>query len=205
MAYGQHRILTPFQRWGLLVGYWSVAMAIVIPTGLFNNLLEQDWMVMDNWKAIHLLESTAIFFHVWSLASYSFGRRFSLFSTMVYPVGHISDTLLWLTIFDFGRKILPLYPYAGGMTTYSLYVILHRNTLEVSYLPEHHPPAGVRSSNISGKETVYVLAAILSGFLMMAVYHKTNDTKWVVLVKFVQDFFFPLAGHRDVGKVLYSE
>jgi len=189
MVYGGHIIATPGRRWCILVSYWVVLSSIVVPRGYLIELYNKDWMPISWLHVASVISSIAIFLSCWDWGAYAFGRQWSLFSTIVYPIGHIIDTLMWYTIFDIGKEWLS-FPESSMFTQYlaghfllSMFVFGHRKTFEVWYLPEHHPPRHIRG------EFYYVIAAIFSSFLLTAIYHWRGDLRWCVLIKYAIDFF----------------
>jgi hypothetical protein len=188
--YGDHLIIPPWQRWTILVVYWGILAAWVIPQGYVTALIQQEWLPLSPLHAAHLIHQVGIFLGTWTFAAYTFGRSWSLFSTIVYPYFHILDTLMWFAVFDKAQHVMLLdsptksmHSYLLGHMVMSLVILCHRKTLEVWYLPEHHPPAHVRGG------LWYVPAAIISSFFFSAIYYFYGDLKWCVLVKFCVDLY----------------
>jgi len=193
--YGDHIIVPPWQRWSILVTYWAILAAWVIPQGYVSILWNQEWLPLSPLHAVSLIHQVGIFLSTWTFAAYTFGREWSLFSAVMYPIGHILDTLMWFAIFDAAKAALvtpdfirgapstDVYAYWVGHMCLSVVILSHRKTMEVFYLPEHHPPKHVRGG------LWYVPAAITSGFFLTSMYHFYGDLKWCVLLKFVVDMY----------------
>jgi hypothetical protein len=200
--YGDHMIATPLKRWCILATYWVFLLSFLVPRGNISAIINQEWMPLDMLHAVHLVVSTSVFLSMWTFSAYAFHRPFSLFAAIVYPIGQILDSLMWFLMFDIGRNWVVVgssyyysspatsnhtstgvAPYVGGLLLFTLYVLVHRKTLELSYLPEHHPPRSVRGN------LFYVIAAVVSGSLAVAVYHWTGDLRWCILVKYTQDLY----------------
>lgn len=206
MAYGKHWVATPRQRWTVLLVYWSF-WAYVLEVRL-SSLWSFDMTFQKGigpWHVLNLIVSFGLFLPTWTYSCYAFQRPLSYFSCIVYPLGHVLDTLSWLAIFDmaqsWGQTILGLRPHSFWFPYFitCVYVGLHRNTMELIYLPEHHPPPP------RGKKT-YVLYAVLN--LTLFCWIHANDTtltditigeaipmftqdsaKWIVVVKYCIDLF----------------
>lgn len=196
--YGDHLIISPWKRWCILITYWGLLAAWVLPQGYGILLWEQDWLPLSPLHAASLIHQVGIFLSLWTYSAYTFGREWSLFSTIVYPIGHILDTLMWAAVFDTAKTYLAstehssyvlgepsedVYSYWIGHLCLSMVIACHRKTMEVWYLPEHHPPRHVRGN------LWYVPAAIGSSFFFTAIYHFYGDLKWCVLLKFIVDFY----------------
>lgn len=196
--YGQHLVIPPWQRWAILVVYWGILAAWVIPQGYVSALIQQEWLPLSPLHAAHLIQM-GIFLGTWTFGVYTFGRPWYLFSTVIYPCFHILDTLMWFAVFDKAQAILVLvdpyhhqyHPsqtpsirsYLLGHMVLSLVILIHRKTFELWYLPEHHPPQHIRGG------LWYVPAAIISSFFFSAIYYFYGDLKWCVLVKFTVDLY----------------
>jgi hypothetical protein len=146
-------------------------------------------MPLNTLYVASLINNIAIFLSLWTFGAYTFNRQWSLFSTIVYPIGHIIDSLMWYAIFDIGKAWLSsesasmAAQYCAGHFLFSLCVFAHRKTFEVWYLPEHHPPRHIRGG------LYYVIAAISSSFFFSAIYHWYGDLRWCVLVKYIVDLY----------------
>jgi hypothetical protein len=188
MAYGDHLIVSPFRRWCILFSYWSLLASFVIPRGYLRALYEQDWKPLNTFYVASLILNV-LFLSLWTLAAYTFHRPWSLFSTIVYPIGHVIDSLMWYAIFDIGKTTFSsesssmVVQYCAGHSLLSLVVVCHRKTFEVWYLPEHHPPRSVRGG------LHYVAAAIVSSFFFSATYHWYGDLRWCILLRYVVDLY----------------
>jgi hypothetical protein len=191
MAYGDHIIVTPFKRWCILVAYWAVLATFVIPRGYLAALYHQEWKPLNAVYLASLIVQVPIFLSLWTFAAYAFNRPWSLFATIVYPIGHIIDSLMWYAVFDMGKawssssssSSSMTVQYFAGYFVLSLFVFAHRKTFEVWYLPEHHPPRDVRGG------LWYVIAAVTGSFFFAAIYHWYGDLKWCVLVKYIIDLY----------------
>ena len=91
-----------------------------------------------------------IFIAAYDISAYAFNRKLSIFSTIVFPLGHINDTLRWYFTFDIGRAItvfvggkvmdgeMPMWmKFIGGWAAFAIFMMIHRANFELSYLPEH--------------------------------------------------------------------
>ena len=116
MGYGDHWIATPSQRWTVLVTYWMVLYVVLKQFGYMNYIYDivamtffgKPFMVTITLTKLHILSLVIhmLFLSFWRYSVYAFHRQISIFSTVVYPIGHILDTLLWYAIFDFGSKVV---------------------------------------------------------------------------------------------------
>ena len=187
--YGDHIIATPAQRWGILVTYWSALSGFVVPYGYLSALMAQEWKPLNSLYVFNMIVSLGIFLSLWTFSAYSFRRQFSFFSTIVYPIGHTIDTMFWFLVFDVGKSRFSseassmMAQYIAGHTLMSIWIIFHRRTFELWYLPEHHPPGHVRGN------LWYVAAAGVTGFCFSSIYHWYGDLRWCVLVKYIIDLY----------------
>jgi hypothetical protein len=187
--FGDHVVATPLERWCILVAYWFVIANFVISRGYMRNLYDQEWMPLNALYAASLILRVPVFLSTWSVSAFAFRRPWSLFATIVYPIGCIFDTLMWYAVFDIGKGYAyhmtsgMAMQYFAGYLFLSLYVHAHRQNFALWYLPEHLPPIYVRGNRY------HVPAGIASSFLNSAIYHWYGDLRWCVLVKFVVDLY----------------
>lgn len=154
MGYQDHPIWSPTKRWTVLVAYWCLCFILASALGVPAKVLEQEAKTRDHWMyLVSYLLLIPIGIGCYDYSAFAFNRKFSLFSTIVYPIGHMNDTLRWYFAFDLGRMIADavigalfgwapgwvqkLGGYIGGQAAFSLFMIQHRANQELWYLPEH--------------------------------------------------------------------
>lgn len=107
MGHGDHKVWEPSKRWAVLVGYWSVSLAVAHARGLLKDLLEQDVKTPNNpWYLISFVLHIPVMMAVWDYSAYAFNRPVRYFSAIVYPIAHSCDTFRWYYSFDFGRSLI---------------------------------------------------------------------------------------------------
>lgn len=151
MAYGDHTVWAPQKRWSLMVGYWAVAFVLAWTRGLQAEILKLNVKIPDHGMYfVSFIGFIPIFIAAYDISAYAFNRKLSIFSTIVFPLGHINDTLRWYFTFDIGRAItvfvggkvmdgeMPMWmKFIGGWAAFAIFMMIHRANFEISYLPEH--------------------------------------------------------------------
>ena len=151
MGYGDHKVWAPWKRWALAIAYWTVCYGLASLRGLPKKLLEQEVKTPNHFMyLVSFIGFVPVFIAAYDISAYAFNRPLRLFSTIVWPIMHILDTLRWYFSFDVGRAIVifigtklfgeepsMLLQYIGGWAGFALFMIKHRETFELWYLPEH--------------------------------------------------------------------
>jgi len=201
-GWGDHTIVTPANRWTLLAGYWVVCGVVAHLMGVLDYAFQQEWLAPNVWYFVHLIIHLPLHLAVWDWAAFSFDRPFRYFATVVYPLMHNFDSLMWFSVFDIGKLILrkvytgetsKLVQFLAGWAVYALYLMWHRATLELRYLPEHHPePPSDTFPEGRGRKALYVLAGIITSIPMLAVYHVFDDMLWGLMIQYAYNLFIAI-------------
>jgi len=152
MGYGDNAVWAPSKRWALLVAYWAVSFTLAYQRGIVAYLLEQDVKTPNHLVyPVHFILHIPLFLASWDYNVFGFNRPVSYFSAVVYPLMHCCDTLIWFYTFDLGRSIVKgvlmyflgwddvhmIIQFIGGWVAFAIFIIIHRATFELHYLPEH--------------------------------------------------------------------
>ena len=150
MGHGDHKIWSPKQRWMLLAAYWATSFALANARGLVTYLLEQEVKAPNHWMyLVGFIAHIPCFLAAWDYSAYGFNRKLDIVASIIYPIMHNCDTLRWFYTFDLGRGIIKFLfsllsweagmtiQFLGGWGAFALFMMIHRGTFELSYLPEH--------------------------------------------------------------------
>ena len=135
----------------------------------------------------------------------NYNRPLRSFATIVYPLCHVVDTILWISAIDFGSTYVAktllqstnlVIQISCGFVCVSCVIACHRITLEQWYLPQHHYPP---DTDPIVKQTVirFVLTACCGTFIMTcnrilhvhANYSSTHDDTSLVVIVLVKYIF----------------
>ena len=175
---------TPKQRWMLLVSYWLLLLlGIAIPFRYIHELQVSirtmaiapapTYLLLLNF--VHSIWNCPLLLWVWNKTYVShYDRPLRYFATVVYPLCHVVDTMLWISAIDFGSSYvartfftnsIPVVQIACGFVCVSCVIACHRITFEQWYLPQHHYPP---DTDPIVKKTVirFVLTACFGAFIM---------------------------------------
>ncbi len=151
MGHADHVVWAPSKRWALLVAYWAVSFSLAYQKGLVTYLLEQEVKAPNHWMyLVSFIGHIPLMLAAWDYSAYAFNRPLRLFTAIVYPLGHNCDTLRWFYSFDLGRTIVKevfsflfkkepgmILQYIAGWACFAAFMMTHRGTFELWYLPEH--------------------------------------------------------------------
>jgi len=217
-GWGDHPIATPATRWKWCAGYWVVCALAAHFMGTIDYALKQEWLAPNAWYVVHLILHLPLYLGTWDWSAFAFNRPFRFFASIVYPLMHNLDTLMWFAVFDFGKLILSklysgdskLVQFLAGWGLYAVFIAWHRGSLELRCLPEHHPepsPVG------RGNKLAYVLAGIIISIPTMLIYHIFGDMRWGMMLQYSANLYFairmrlsdPWDKYDDADKVNYEQ
>lgn len=206
MGHADHQVWAPSKRWAILVAYWAVSFSLAYQKGLVTYLLEQDVKTPDHWMyLVGFIGHIPLMLAAWDFSAYAFNREVKPFVAIVYPLGHNCDTLRWYYSFDLGRTIIKtvcklllkwdhvgmLLQFIAGWGCFAMFMMTHRKTFELWYLPEHHPPKEIDGKYIRGN-SLYIITGIFISIPMMWIFHFRGDMIWGMVLQYGYNLYVAL-------------
>jgi len=201
-GWGDHTIVTPANRWTWCAGYWLVCGVVAHFMGTLDYALKQEWLAPNVWYVVHLILHLPLYLASWDWAAFSFDRPFRFFATIVYPLMHNFDTLMWFSVFELGKLILSkvytgetskLVQFLAGWAAFAAFMMWHRGFLELRCLPEHHPePPSDAFPEGRGSKLLYVLSGIIISIPTMAIYHFFDDMRWGLMLQYAANLYIAI-------------
>lgn len=197
-------------RWALLVGYWAMSFSLAHSRGLVTYFLEQEVKAPNHWMyLVGFICHIPVFLSVWDYSAYAFNREVSIPVAIIYPLGHCCDTLRWYYSFDLGRSIITFVlklllgwddvgmtiQFIGGWAGFAAFMMVHRATFELWYLPEHHPPKEIM---VNGKpqpvrgNSLYIFVGVFISIPVMWIFHFRGDMIWGMALQFACNLYVAL-------------
>ena len=208
--------LVPYQRWIILFSYWLFLFTFVVyPFGYLDNIIalyntsfsttSSRVGANTSGRSVYIHIATFIYFHPIMLALWnetyinSFGRKFSWFSAIFYPLGQTLDTMMWCASFDLGcNSVVYLgshnifnvqqqaLQFLFGTVTMITFIAIHRITIEQWYIPLHHYPPN-EDPNVKLKTVPFIIVACVGSIIFALDWYMTRDILFLIVIRYAFD------------------